>query len=134
MNKDRFFTLARNASEFSDSPKFKMGAVAVYKSRVIAVSFNKTKGCPIQEKYNVYRGFEIPFNRYGTHAEMGCISQIMNLDIDFSKVHIYVYRENKNGDLAMAKPCPACEKAMRDLGIKNVDYTCINGKTSITYV
>jgi hypothetical protein len=54
---------------------------------------------------------------------MEIISKIQKLDINFSEVEIYVYRQFKDGSLAMARPCSACIKAMKDLGIKKFCYT-----------
>ena len=48
-------------------------------------------------------------------------------DIDFSKVKLYVYREHKNGVKALARPCPACQKMIKDMGIKEVWFTTENG-------
>lgn len=61
------------------------------------------------------------------HAEMELISKIRYLDINFSEVEIYVYRETKSGRRAMARPCAACTKALKDLGIKKVFYTTDDG-------
>ena len=53
--------------------------------------------------------------------------KIRYLDINFSEIEIYVYRETKGGRKALAKPCAACTKALRDLGIKKVCYTTNDG-------
>lgn len=58
---------------------------------------------------------------------MMCILKIMHLDIDFSKVKLYVYRQDLKGNLAMCRPCCACMKAIKDLGIKNIYYTTNDG-------
>lgn len=61
------------------------------------------------------------------HAEIELISKIRYLDINFSEVEIYVYRETKDGRKALARPCKACTQALRDLGIKKVCYTTDDG-------
>ena len=66
-------------------------------------------------------------NTNSTHAECACLSKIRYLDIDFSKVKLYVYREHKNGVKALARPCPACQKMIKDMGIKEVWFTTENG-------
>ena len=45
------------------------------------------------------------------------------LDIDWSKVKLYIYRETRDGKLAMSRPCPACMQAIKDLNIKHIAYT-----------
>jgi hypothetical protein len=49
------------------------------------------------------------------HAETAVISKIKNLDIDFSKVHVYLYREFKNGELGPSKPCPSCMAYLKSI-------------------
>ena len=58
---------------------------------------------------------------------MACLSKIRYLDIDFSKVKLYVYREHKNGVKALARPCPACQQMIKDMGIQEVWFTTENG-------
>jgi hypothetical protein len=56
--------------------------------------------------------------------------KIKYLDVDFSKVEIYIYRQNKNGERALAYPCKACKRFMKDIGIKHIYYT---GNNSFCY-
>lgn len=127
-----FFEEAKRCSYKSDyigAVSVRIGAVAVLKGIVIAKGYNRNKTHPLQEKYNCYR-YNTQSNHYypsKIHAEMEIVSKIRNLDIDFSKVIIYVYRETKEGTLAMARPCKACTAALKDLGIKTVCYTTENG-------
>lgn len=79
-------------------------------------------------KYNRYRKKIYPGEfTQKLHAEMSCIMQIKDMDIDFGKVELYVYREDGNGNLAMCRPCAACMKAVDDLGIKKIHYTTYGG-------
>ncbi len=41
-------------------------------------------------------------------------------------IYIYIYISYTNG-LGMARPCPACMAAIKELGIKNIYYTTDNG-------
>jgi deoxycytidylate deaminase len=49
------------------------------------------------------------------------------LDIDFSKVELYVYRELRNGKMAMSRPCEACMAVIKKMGIKKIHYTTPDG-------
>lgn len=96
---------------------------------MLAVGYNTNKTHPIQKKYNRYRKI-----KYGgtepmaaLHAEVSCLIQIKDMDIDFNKVELYVYRENRNGDLAISRPCAACMKMIDSLGIKTIHYTTDGG-------
>ncbi len=68
-----------------------------------------------------------------SHAEINLIRKIRYLDINFKDVTIYIYRELKDGTLALAAPCKACEKALRTLGIKTICYTDKNEYISKKY-
>ena len=120
----RNFRKARAASQLSDFPHHHLGAVIAFGSRVVAVGYNSTKTNPIQKFYKTERNFESDTKNNGmVHAEMACLIQTKNLDVDWSKASIYIYREHKDGSTALAKPCAACQKALQARGIKNIFYT-----------
>ena len=130
--KQCFFNAAKKCAEQSDyngASSAKIGAVAVFRRTIIAQGRNQDKTHPLQQQYNIYR-YNVNGNHYypsKIHAEMEIISKIRYLDINFSEVEIYVYRETKSGKRAMARPCAACTKALKDLGVKKVCYTTDDG-------
>lgn len=71
-----------------------------------------------------YDGFE-PVAKL--HAEMMCLLGLKDMDIDFHKVKLYIYREDKNGNLANCRPCAACISVIDRLGIKYIYYTIDGG-------
>lgn len=120
----RNFQKARAASMLSDFPTYKLGAVMMIGNKVLSVGYNITKTHPIQKKYNIERGYDPNVKNNGqVHAEMMCLINTKYLDVDWSKVSLYIYREHKDHTTAIAKPCPACEKAIRERGINAVYYT-----------
>lgn len=120
----RNFLKAKAASYLSDVPKFKLGAVMMIGNKVLAVGYNITKTHPIQKSYNKERGYvQDKKNEGQVHAEMMCLINTRYLDVDWSKVSIYVYREHKDNSPAMAKPCPACRKALLERGITQIYYS-----------
>lgn len=129
--KSRFFNLARNESFQADYCGEHIGAVAVYADKVLlAKAHNTERTNPTQRHYNRYRisRDEIWNTPHKSHAEMEIFRKIRYLDLDFSRVTVYIYREHKkNGTPALARPCAACERALRDLGIKDVYYTTDGG-------
>ena len=135
MNINKFFNLAKTASKFSDYKKknIHIGAVLVYKNKIIANGWNSKKTNPIQYQYNKYRE-QLGGNRlYDAdktlpciHAEMKCLIDTKDLNIDWSKVSIFVYRESNN-KTRICKPCPSCAKALKDRGIINTYYTTEKG-------
>lgn len=138
MNLTKYFELAKNSSKLSDYSKknIHIGAVLVYKNKVIANGWNTNKTNPIQYRYNMYRqlnGNEIDDRTYNAdshlpcvHAEMKTLIDTKDINIDWSKVSIFIYRES-DGKTRNCFPCPSCQKALKDRGIKNIYYTNENG-------
>ena len=126
------FRLARECSfksDYSGGSRARIGAVISYKGTVLAKGFNTDRTHTDQAKYNRWRYKECGNNYLPSknHAEMMALSKIKYLDIDFSKVHVYVYRELRDGKLGMARPCPACMAAIKRLGVKHIHYTTDSG-------
>ena len=122
----KYFQKARQIASISDYKKQHVGCVAVYQGQVIGLGCNCNKTHPIQKKYNRYRkpsDSMLP----KLHAEISCLNQIKHLDINFSKVKLYIYRIRKDQPFGMARPCPSCMAAIRDLGVRNIFYTTNDG-------
>lgn len=132
MNDAHLFKAAREVSfksDYSGGGRPRIGCVIAYKGSILAKGFNTDKTHSVQAHYNELR-YKDSGNRYlpaKGHSECLACAKIKYLDIDFSRVHVYVYRETRDGHIAMARPCPACMKAIRDLGIKYVHYTSNEG-------
>lgn len=133
MTVQKCYNLARNASEFSDYRQHKLGCVAIYHNKVIAVAYNTNKSNPLQARYNSERDFDSYKYPAKIHAEMAVIAKIRHMEIDMSKVELYIYRGHANGIMALSKPCRSCEKAIRDMGIKRIFYTGENSFISERY-
>lgn len=121
-----FFQYAKKMSYLSDylGGKCPIGCIAVYKHKVISTGCNKEKTNPLQAKYNIYRFTEN--SPHKIHAEIDCLSSLISSNIDFSKISLYIYRQTKDGNLALAKPCASCMALIRHLGIKHIYYTTNN--------
>ena len=125
-----YFNKAKEISKRSDFNKIHIGCIIVYKNTILTKGYNTNKTNPLQKLYNQYRTLKWNNNVQPIpklHAEMMCILKIMHLDIDFSKVKLYIYRQDLKGNLAMCRPCKACMKAIKDLKIKNIYYTTNDG-------
>lgn len=124
------FEIAKNEMNNSDfSGNAHIGCAVYYKGNIIAKGFNSNKTSPVQERYNVYR-YRNEGDRYypaKNHAEISTLKKIRNLDIDFSKVRVYTYRELKDGKIANSRPCPSCLAFIKQLGIKQIYYTTNDG-------
>lgn len=123
---DKYFRKARQAADISDYYKVHIGCVAVYQRNIINIACNCSKTHPAQKFYNKYR---IPSDSMlpKLHAEINCINSIKQLNINFSKVKLYIYRIRKDQPYGLARPCPSCMAAIKDLGIRNIYYTSNDG-------
>lgn len=125
----RFFAMAAHLAEHATYKRYKVGCVVVYRNKVISTGCNKDVTHPLQRKYNKYRN--IPdWSPHKIHAEVDAIRHVMDLDINWNEVSIYIYRKLKDRPFGMAKPCKSCMQLIRDLGIHHVFYT---GETDLMY-
>ena len=131
--KERYFKFAREASmraTYTVSHRFSpmIGACAIYKGTIVASAWNTNKTSPLQARYNVYRfNADTPDK---AHAEVSLIQRLrwkFGDSLDWTKVHIYLYREYKDGRLGPSRPCPSCMALLRELGIKKIYYTTEDG-------
>jgi len=123
------FNVARSVAMQSDFYKFHLGCVAIYKGKVIASGYNSEKTHPMQMRYNKFRttkSFKEGFLPK-VHSEIKMITELKKCDVDFKKVKVFIYRIRKDQDFGMARPCPACMNAIKDLGIKQIYYTTNEG-------
>lgn len=123
----KFFNFAKTISNSSTYKKHKLGCVIVYRKQIISVGWNDCKTCTTQARYNKFRNLEGNNILHQIHAETMALKKIRFLDIDFSDVELYVYREHRNGVKALAKPCKACQALITSMGISIINYTIEGG-------
>jgi deoxycytidylate deaminase len=117
-----YFKAAKAMSELSDFPRVKIGCCAVYKHKIISSGCNSMKTNPTQKRLNAHR-FEAD-TPATIHAELSCLLPLISRkDIDWNNVSLYIYREYKSKEVALARPCASCEALIKSLGIRNIYYT-----------
>lgn len=121
-----YFRAAKAVSELSDYPIHKLGCVVVSKHRIISSGCNSKSKChPLQAKLDA--------EKYGVecagkcHAEISALLPLIRDKVDLSNAYLYVFRQHKDGTLAMARPCSSCQKMIKELKIKKCFYTIENG-------
>lgn len=119
-----YLTLAAHEALKSNKKRARVGSILIYKNKIYATGFNMQKSTPIQYYYNKYRDF-IPLH-HDIHAEVMCISRAKKLNIDFNKSTLIIARILKNGEYAIARPCPACMHYAKNTGIRHIYYTTSN--------
>lgn len=103
----------------ADSKKHDLTAI-IYdkKGRVLSIGKNNyVKTHPMQKEYATKVGE--PYKEF-LHAEISAIIKCKNLN----RAHkISVFRFNRNGKPALAKPCNVCMSAIGASGIKKIVHT-----------
>lgn len=142
-NDHRFMNVAKATSKSSNFHGNHVGCCVVFKGVVVSVAANSEKTHPLQQIYNatyrnLYRGFKENYELASkAHAEILALVPLLLDNVKYdklscnslrppliaSKMTIYVYRELKNGSIALSKPCSACMNVIRDLGIGYIVYT-----------
>ena len=107
MNSDEFKQTAMQQSQKS-SYKQKLGAVVVYRGKIVGRGFNKVHHTGVPRLDGLHAEIEALNNTTAQYRE-GCT--------------VYVCRVNRRGDVVLAKPCEACEKKMKKIGVKYVWYS-----------
>lgn len=95
----------------------KVGAIIVYKKRIIAFGRNRYKTHPLQARYG--RNEQSIF----LHAEIDAIRQAISFDLsNTSLLVLRVKRSFPTGPFHMgnSKPCSGCMRAIAAFGIKDV--------------
>lgn len=113
-----FFRLCKKAASKSNYETHKLGAIIVKNGKPVSVGWNKKTTHPL----STYR-FQ------NQHAEFHAI---IKSPVDVSGATIYLYREDRDGNLATSKPCSICEEFLRQKNIKRVVYTTYNGYEEMT--
>lgn len=127
MNQEIFDTLEKIA--LSNPADIKMAASIVRRGKVVSFGMNSRKSHPLQAKYG--KNEESIF----LHAEISAIKNALReIDVDeLSKCDLYILRLKKTKPFAkkwvhgLARPCPGCERAIREFDIKRVFYTTDEG-------
>ena len=114
---------ALGAAEYSDYRRVNIGAAVYDRDRMLTHGWNQARSHTIQKLYNDKAGRVAP-DHY-LHAEMHCI--VREKRGALVGADMYVGRLDMTGMPAMCKPCPACELAIREAGIKRVFYTTPTG-------
>lgn len=115
----KFLGLALAASSGSTYNRVKIGAVLVKSNRVISSAANLCTSHPLQKGYNIRTGRKAP--QHNLHAEMHALVRAKLQYTEGSE--LFIGRFDRLGSLAMCRPCPACEAALKDRGIVRVTYT-----------
>lgn len=108
--KNKFIKICKKLAEYSDHHQHKMAALIIKKNKLLSLGYNQLKTHP-----------KSPHFFRSTHAEFACIKQLSLEQLRGST--ILVYREQRDGTLANARPCESCLKLIIQSGIKKIVFT-----------
>lgn len=108
MKQEYFLKKAREVS-IKSNHAHKIGCVLVKRNRIIGSSCNASKTHP-----------KSPHCYKSIHAEFGAV---IDAGFDVKGATAYVFRQQKNGTWAIAKPCVSCRNFLVKCGILNVFYS-----------
>lgn len=131
----KMFEKAREVANTSEFEHFHLGCVITYKHHILSTACNSYKTHPVQMRYNQrFRQFRQGSKPcvHSLHAEIAALSTIpypIASQINWHEVKVYIYRISvgRESQKGMARPCPACEQALRELGIRHIYYTTNSG-------
>lgn len=120
-----YFNAAKAISSMSDH-KQKLGCVVVLGHKIVSSGCNsnsrKHKMQALLDKKEF--GSECPGF---LHAETDALLPLIRNNINLQFATIYIYREHKNGEVGMARPCSRCMKVIKRCGIQKIKYTTESG-------
>jgi len=125
VNEGILHTLAKVA-EANDDSNIRFAAAVVYRNKIVSVGYNRKKSHPFQAKYA--KNSEAIFLHAEVHAIKNALREIPVEDL--SKCELYITRvkrprSHSEGFIwGLSKPCPGCERAIAEFGIKRTIYTC----------
>lgn len=107
------------AAEANDTyPKWRLAAVIVKGGSVQSMGLSKLRSNPAVCDFTEHGVRE----RVSVHAEIDALKRCGNP----KGAVLYIARIGRSDNIAMAKPCKHCQKALVNAGIKRVVYTINN--------
>ena len=102
--------------------KKQVGAILLNKNKIVATATNiETKTHPIQARFAKRVGLH---EKIYLHAE---IAALVKCKEECDTIVVARLGGHNHDELRMAKPCPVCALALKEMGITNIHYTTDNG-------
>lgn len=115
INIQKALVLAENSDH-----RCKIGCIITNRrGKIISQGFNRLKTHPMQFEYAKRYGIE---EKIYLHAEMAALIKCRE-----QPYSMYIGRVMHNTSIGMCKPCPICQMAIKEAGVKYVMYTDESG-------
>lgn len=110
----KFLKLLKKLKTYSTHPVHHVSCVIAKRNEVVSMGFNKYKTSPHSR------------HPYGyVHAELSAV--LDNKFEDLKGCTAYIYRETRDGNPGLSRPCSSCMETLKLAGIKEVCYSDIGG-------
>ena len=97
----------------SDHEQYPMSCVVLYKGRALSGASNCNKTHPQVSRINPVKKM---------HCEIAAVLRIKPVDI-LKHCLVVIYRESKDGKMALARPCPTCMIFLKQKGVRKISYS-----------
>ena len=104
---ERLRKITRKEAQKSNH-KVKLGAAIFKKNRIISLGYNSTKTHPKLIKYFIHAS---------VHSECDAVLHCVNKE-QLKGSEIFVWREDKQGNPVISKPCSMCTQILYEYGVK----------------
>lgn len=126
--KDRYYLdIAKQVSARATCFRAKVGAIIVRDDQIVSTGYNgaprKTKDCfergnCFRDKHNIPHGKQYESCR-SVHAEQNCIINAARAGVSLLGGDMYMYLENRDGELMDGNPCFICKKMIINAGLND---------------
>lgn len=106
---------AIRAARLSEFYAHRVGAVLFKGASQVAIGFNKHKTHPLNTCFT-------------QHAEFNSLTRYSDIKDNLKSLTMYVARLTRTDRISLSKPCPECQRAIWEAGIRKVYYTGYEGE------
>lgn len=123
-----YFKAAEAVSKLSDH-RCQIGCIIVNGHKIIS------SGCNTHTKTHAFQA-NLDKKMFGCecagylHAEIDALLPLIRNKVDLSRAIVYTFRKDRNGKIALSRPCSRCMSVIKSLGIHRVKYSTEYGYAS----
>ena len=124
-----YFRAAEAISQLSDH-RCRLGCIIVKNHKIISSGHNSKSQTHGFQKRLDEKFFNDGKSHGYKHAEIDALLPLIKNKCDLTSAILYIFRRDKNGKIAIARPCPRCMSIIKQQRIKRLEYTTNDGYVS----
>ncbi len=126
----RLEEISKSLLDFNSNKRCQHFSFILYKNRIISIGNNSKKTHPLNlknRKTSLRTGEDFSDQKH-ICSEFSAINKLKNMtNIDTKKCVLVNIRYNRNGEIALSKPCMSCENLLKYFSFKRVIWTDNDG-------